>query len=40
MDNENLIELVREHNELHDLSNSKYSENLHKEKCGRKLRKK
>jgi hypothetical protein len=29
MDNESLIELD---NELYDLSNSKYSENLHKEK--------
>jgi hypothetical protein len=40
MDNENLIELVREHNELYDLSNSKYSENVHKEKSGTRLRKK
>jgi hypothetical protein len=31
MDIEKLIELVREHSELYDLSNSKYSDNLHKE---------
>ena len=32
MDIEKLILLVREHSELYDLSNSKYSDNLHKEK--------
>jgi hypothetical protein len=32
MDIEKIIELVREHSELYDLSNSKYSNNLHKEK--------
>jgi hypothetical protein len=31
MDTEKLIELVREHSELYDLSNSKYSDNVHKE---------
>jgi hypothetical protein len=32
MDTEKLIELVREHSELYDLSNSNYSDNLHKER--------
>ena len=32
MDTEKLIELVRKHSELYDLSNSKYSDNLHKER--------
>jgi hypothetical protein len=31
MDNEKRIEVVREHTELYDLSNSKYSDSLHKE---------
>jgi hypothetical protein len=31
MDTDKLIELVREHSELYDLSNSKYSDNVHKE---------
>jgi hypothetical protein len=32
MDTEKLIELIREHSGLYDLSNSKYSDNLHKER--------
>ena len=36
MDIEKLSELVREHSELYDLSNSKYSGNLHEEKVWEK----
>jgi len=32
MDNEKLIELIRSHTELYDLSNSKYSDSTCKEK--------